>query len=154
MPIAHVFKNQIKNCKVITPEGRILTFFAGKHITTIEKDIEFLTAMSKEPGSYVSIDPKEPTIDTEDLTEEGRINRIKREAVAEFLEQQKRAANMISNSKPQELGAGTSATFNPKAPQVVMPAEPSPAKVVASSEPVLEPTGAIKVKVAEVTDQK
>lgn len=140
MPIVKVFKNHIKNCKVVTPTGRHLAFFNGKHLTSVEKDIEYLTEMSKEEGSYVYIDPKEPEIDTEELTEEGRIAKAKREAVEEFKKQQALAANHNSNSSPSPLNVATSKTVTP----ALASNSEAPAGVVVSNEPsgeVVAPSG-------------
>ncbi len=96
MALAKVFKNQLPNCKVLHPDGRLVVFFNGKHISTNQKDIDYLTQLSEEPGSYVFIDPEEHEIDTEDLTPAGRIAKLQREAVENYIAQQKLAANTNS----------------------------------------------------------
>lgn len=113
MAIAKVFKNQIQNCKVIHPDGRIILFFKGKHITTIKKDIDYLEELAQESGSYVFIDPEESEIDTEDMTEEGRIAKLKREAIEEYKAQQALAANHVSTSTQGALIPGDSKTVAP-----------------------------------------
>lgn len=109
--IAKVFKNYVPNSKVVTPEGRIILFIGGKHITQIKKDIEYLTDLVEAGDKYVYIDPNEAEVDTEELTVEGRTAKIKREAIAEYLAQQARAAEHNSTSEQGELGAGTSSTL-------------------------------------------
>lgn len=135
MPIAKVFKNQIQNCKVVHPDGRIIVFFKGKHITTIQKDIDYLEEMAQEQGSYVYIDPEESEVDTEELTEEGRIAKLKREAIEEYKAQQALAATHSSTSTANDLTPGTSKTVMP-----VMAESISGVKVTAPSAPVATDT--------------
>ena len=75
--------------------------------------------MASEPGSYVYIDPKESEIDTEELTPEGKLEKIKREAIAEFLAAQAAAAGHNSSSEQKQLLPGTSATVSPVAVESV-----------------------------------
>ena len=111
MAIAKIFKNRIPNARVFHPDGRMVTFVSGKCITTVEKDIKYLQSLVDEGDAYVYIDPKEAEIDTEEMTEEGRLAKLKREAIAEFLEAQKAAASHNSSSTQGGLNAGTSATL-------------------------------------------
>lgn len=140
MAMAKVFKNRVPNCKVFHPNGRQITFIGGKHITQIEKDIKYLESLVAEGDPHVYIDPEEHEVDTEELTPEGRMAKIKREAIQEFLAEQARAANMVSNSvdkdKPQALNAGTSATL-----VNAMESTSAAGKVVAAPEN----TGGVKV---------
>jgi hypothetical protein len=107
MAIAKVFKNRIQNARVFDETGRMIIFYNGKHITTIKRDIDFLQKMVDEGDAYVFVDPKEVEVDTEDLTDEGRIAKLKREAIAEFLASQKAAATHSSTSTEGKLNVGT-----------------------------------------------
>lgn len=112
MAIAKVFKNRVLNCHVSTPEGRLITFVEGHHITTIQKDIDFLEKEIEEGNNpFLYVDPNELEVDTDELSEEGRIRKIKRQAIEEYLKQQE--ANKVSVSIQGEIGAGTSETVNP-----------------------------------------
>jgi len=113
MALAKVFKNRVANCKVFTPEGRQITFVNHKHITTIEKDIKYLTELVEEGDAYVYIDQNEVEVDTEDLSPEGQIRKLKREAVEEYLAQQARAAQHESTSVQGQLNPGTTKTISP-----------------------------------------
>lgn len=138
MPLAKVFKNRVPNCKVFTPAGRQITFHNGKHITQIKQDIEYLEALVAGGDDYVFIDQNEYEIDTEDLTAEGMIKKLKREAVEEYLAAQAAASAQNSTSQQGGLGAGTSKTVTPQAVEsngsatVVPPkaAEPTPEVIV------------------------
>lgn len=137
MALAKVFKNRVPNCKVFTPAGRQITFHHGKHITQIQKDIEYLESLVAENDAYVFIDPNEYEIDTEDLTPEGMIKKLKREAVEEYLAAQAAASAQNSTSKQGELGAGTSKTVTPQAVDSNGPATVVPPK---AAEPIPEVT--------------
>jgi len=106
--IAKVFKNYVPNCKVFTPEGRQITFVNGSHITQIEKDIEYLQSCVDAGDQYVYIDPNEVEVNTEELTVEGRMAKLKREAVEEYLATVAAASAQNSISVQSDLGAGTS----------------------------------------------
>lgn len=113
MAMAKVFKNRVLNCHVSTPEGRLITFVEGHHITTIQKDIDFLEKEIAEGNNdFLYVDPNELEVDTEELSEEGRINKIKRQAIEEYLRNQKASSN--SHAVPSDVNPGTSATVNPE----------------------------------------
>jgi predicted HicB family RNase H-like nuclease len=107
MAIAKVFKNRIHNARVFDETGRMIIFYNGKHITTIQRDIDFLQKMVDDNDAYVFVDPNEVEVDTEELTEEGRIAKLKREAIAEFLAAQAAAAKHSSTSTEGKLNVGT-----------------------------------------------
>lgn len=112
MAIAKVFKNRVLNCNVSTPEGRIITFIEGHHITTNKKDIEFLEKeITEGNNSFLYVDPDNLEVDTDELSEEGRIAKIKRLAVEEYIKTNE--ANKVTTSTQGELNPGTSATVNP-----------------------------------------
>lgn len=107
--MAKVFKNTVPNCKVFTPEGRQITFVHGKHITQIKKDIEYLNSIVEAGDQYVYIDPEESEVDVEELTAEGRMAKLKREAVEEYLATVA-AATAKNSTSDQNIGVmpGTS----------------------------------------------
>ena len=108
--IAKVFKNRVPNCKVFHPKGRQITFVGGKHITQIKLDIDYLQSLVDEGDPHVYIDQDEFEVDTDELTVEGRVAKIKREAIEEFLAAQAAAANHTSSSdKSQGINPGTTA---------------------------------------------
>lgn len=111
MPIAKVFHNHVKNCQVSHPDGRVTTFNNGKHITTIEKDIEYLQSLVDANDDFVFVDPECLEVDTEELTPAGIINKLKREAVEEFLAAQAAASATESTSDQGRFNPGTSATL-------------------------------------------
>lgn len=110
MAIAKVFKNRVLNCRVIHPDGRIIIFDNGSHITVLKKDIDYLQSLVDEGDAYVYIDHNEVEVDTEELSIEGRINKLKREAVEEFLAAQAVKADSTSDTST-ELKPGSSATL-------------------------------------------
>lgn len=110
MAMAKVYKNRVPNCKVFHPKGRQITFIGGKHITQVKTDIDYLQSLVDEGDPHVYVDPEEHEVDTEELTPEGRMAKIKREAIEEFLAAQAAAANHNSSSdQSKDVKAGTSA---------------------------------------------
>lgn len=111
MSLAHVFYNQVKNCRVIHPDGRVITFTEGKCITQSQRDIDYLNKLVADGDDYVYVDPKELTVDTEDLTVEGYKRKIAREAVEAYKKEQAALVGRESFSQQGELGMGTTATL-------------------------------------------
>lgn len=134
MAQAKQYFNRIPNCKVIHPDGRIITFYNFKHISTVKIDQDYLDELIQEPGSFVYIKEDEYEIDTDDFTEEGRIRKIKKEGIKEFLAQQERAAQMSSSSSSEGLKAATTADVTPakasnSAPEAAPASSAAPAKI-------------------------
>lgn len=139
MAMAKIFRNTVPNCNVIHPDGRIVTFHGGKHITSIAKDADFLQQLADANEAGVFIDANEFEVDTEELTPEGMLKKIKREAVEEFLAQQKLAAQHNSSSaQGNVLGAATSAN-------IVNSLESNGEATVKSAEPAPAATAGVKV---------
>ena len=137
MAIAKVFKNRIPNCRAATPTGRIIIFTNGQHITTYQPDIDYLEGLVAEGSNpYIYIDEDEKTVDTDELSVEGRIKKLKREAVEEYLATVATASASTEGTKQTgELGAGTSANLINAIQSNGAAAVASPAKVVAASAP-------------------
>lgn len=149
MSLAKVFKNRVPNCKVFTPAGRQITFHNGKHITQIEGDIKYLEEVVANGDAYVYIDPEEVEVDTEDLTPEGMVRKLKREAIEEYLAAQAAASALDSKSVQGDLGAGTSKTVSPVGVASNGAATVAPVKtvpVVEAETPAVAETG-IKVSI-------
>jgi len=98
MAIAKVFHNSVPNCKVVHPNGRQIIFANGKHITTLKIDIDYLESLVAAGDQYVSVDPNELEVDTDELTPEGRIAKLQREAVEAYKAQVALASAQESKS--------------------------------------------------------
>jgi len=98
MAMAKVFHNSVPNCKVIHPNGRQIIFANGKCITSIKVDIDYLESLVASGDQFISVDPNELEIDTEDLTEAGRIKKLQREAVEAYKAQVALASAQVSKS--------------------------------------------------------
>jgi hypothetical protein len=106
---AKIFRNHVHNCRVFHPDGRQIQFLAGKHVTTLSKDIDYLQSLVDAGDQYVYIDAKEFEVDVEELTPEGRLNKIKKQAIEEYLAGQAAADKISINSGVQNtLGAASS----------------------------------------------
>lgn len=113
MAIAKVFKNHVANCRVSHPDGTIISFNHGKCITTHKKDIEYLQSLVDAGDTYVYVDPDEAEVDTEELSVEGRIAKLKREAIEEYKATLANMPASLGDSAPvtgNTLGMGTSGT--------------------------------------------
>lgn len=102
MAMAKVFHNSVPNCKVFHPNGRQITFANGKCITSIKLDIDYLELMVAEGDAYISIDPNEFEVDTDDLTEEGRVKKLQAEAVEAYKAQVALASKQESTSNQHQ----------------------------------------------------
>lgn len=86
---AFVFRNTERNTNLISPKGRLITFLSNKTIVSHPDDIAFLRAcVDNNNECGVFIDPNEFEVDTDDLTPEGRVEKIRREAIAEYIANQ------------------------------------------------------------------
>jgi hypothetical protein len=103
MAMAKVFHNSVPNCKVIHPDGRQIIFANGKCITTLKVDIDYLESLVAAGDQFVSVDPDCLEIDTEELTEAGRIKKLQNEAV-EAYKAQVAAASALNSSSAQATG--------------------------------------------------
>lgn len=134
MALAKVFKNHVPNCKVFTPTGVQIVFHHGKCITQFKHEIEYLQSLVDAGDPYVYVDPEESEVDTDELTAEGRMAKLKREAVEEYLAKVTNTPPSIGDTPEgagNKLGMGTSATLlnaiasNSNAPKVAAPTAPA-----------------------------
>lgn len=109
MAMAKVFCNHVPNCKVFTPNGRQIMFINGKHITQFQPDIDYLQSLVDAGDDYVHVNQAELEVDTEELTVEGRIKKLKREAVEEYLATVAAASGVQPGTQQAALNPGSSA---------------------------------------------
>lgn len=68
MAISSIFKNRIQNCSYFFKDGTQAAFLAGKFVTSIQSQIEELTAEVENFHPHIYIDKAEAFIDSEALT--------------------------------------------------------------------------------------
>lgn len=90
MAIKKVFKSKIQSCNYVFKSGKQASFIAGKYLTDIDTEIEELEAEIKSGHPHIFIDANEKEVDTEKLDP---LEEIKRKAIAEYLEAQKKAVD-------------------------------------------------------------
>lgn len=83
---AKVYFHPEKSTRIISPAGRLTVFFNHKFVAIKQEDMDYLDACvanNNECGVYIN--PDEYEVDTEEMTEEGRKEKIRREAVEEYI---------------------------------------------------------------------
>lgn len=86
---AFIFRNTERNTNIISPAGRLVSFINNKALVSHPDDIKYLQAcVDNNNECGVFIDPAEFEVDTEDLTPEGRNEKIRREAIADYIASQ------------------------------------------------------------------
>ena len=95
---AKVFRNNLASTRLITPAGRLIIFTNHKCIAVKQEDMDYLDACAANDNECgVFIDPNEYEVDTEDLTEEGRKEKIRREAITDYIASQQAALKPQGN---------------------------------------------------------
>lgn len=109
---AFIFRNTERNTNIISPAGRLVSFINNKTLVSHADDIKYLQAcVDNNNECGVFIDPSEFEVDTEDLTPEGRNEKIRREAIAEYIASQNKE---LAAPAPSGLVTGTASSADTK----------------------------------------
>lgn len=107
----HVYYHTLKSCRMITREGRTISFVDGRYVTDVESEIAYLDEELALKNYQLSVVPGEEVMTTSQLDP---MKALKKQFIAEYLEEEaaKAAAKTAgtlpeSSSTPQQLTPGS-----------------------------------------------